>query len=124
MKCIPCFNCWQDELYDNYLKNGKFDGEPFVVPRRMHDLVVSLFWIVTTCCPLVYYVIIIFSEGTLLQKLIFFIIVLFGKCVCVCGACMRVLICILNRTYGPTVCVRECGPYVKDCNYNKRPLSL
>lgn len=46
----------KDELYDGFLKNGKFKGEGYIVPRRYNDLLMWLFWAVTTCVPLFYYV--------------------------------------------------------------------
>ena len=68
----------QDQLYDDFLKNGKFRGEGTVVPRRLTDLLMWSFWAVVTCVPLFYYVTILFLSGTFEQQLIFL------GCVAVC----------------------------------------
>ncbi|XP_076466406.1 1-acyl-sn-glycerol-3-phosphate acyltransferase delta-like [Babylonia areolata] len=61
----------KDQLYDDFLKNGKFNEEGKVVPWRVNDLVMWLFWAVLTCVPLFYFITNTFMSGTITQKLLF-----------------------------------------------------
>ena len=78
---------FQDQLYDDFLKNGKFNGEGKVIPRRLNDLLMWSFWAVLTCVPLFYYITMLFLSGTLQQQLIFLGCVAICECVVWFKAC-------------------------------------
>ncbi|KAK7107388.1 1-acyl-sn-glycerol-3-phosphate acyltransferase delta-like [Littorina saxatilis] len=69
----------KDDLYDEFLKTGKFPGEGKIVPWRFHDLLLWFFWAVLTCVPLFYYIASIFIAGTLQTQLIFLACVAIGS---------------------------------------------
>ena len=67
-----CLNCVspQDEIYDNFVQNGRFTiGTYHEVPRRINDLVTWLIWALVLCVPLFYYATNIFLNSSLTVKL-------------------------------------------------------
>jgi len=71
--CKTCQTCarLQDEIYNNFVQNGRFTiGTYREVPRRINDLVTWLLWAVVLCVPLFYYATNIFMSSSLTVQLI------------------------------------------------------
>ncbi|KAK3774603.1 hypothetical protein RRG08_035032 [Elysia crispata] len=60
----------KDDLFDDFLRTGKFSGPSHHIPRRVNDLLMFLFWAVLLWVPLFYYIISLFVAGSLTQQLI------------------------------------------------------
>ncbi|KAK7487744.1 hypothetical protein BaRGS_00021011 [Batillaria attramentaria] len=84
----------KDDLYDSFLKNGRFDGTPRTIPQRATDLLMWSFWAVVTCVPLFYYVSSLFLAGTLKQQLIFL------ACILLVSVVMRLMIRVTETQSG------------------------
>ena len=64
---IPLF---QDKNFDDFYRNGKFTiGHEVKMPMRYKDLLVTLFWFVTLCIPLLVFMFNAFVSGSWMLKL-------------------------------------------------------
>lgn len=78
---------FQDEVYEHFVQNGRFTrGHVVDVPKRYHDLIVMVFWSVTLCVPLFYYIANIFISGSLTLQLS--VIVVMFLCKYIVLSCM------------------------------------
>ncbi|KAL8611368.1 hypothetical protein ACOMHN_014423 [Nucella lapillus] len=84
----------KDQLYDDFLKHGKFNEEGKVVPWRYTDLLMWAFWAVVTCVPLFYYLSSIFMSGTMWQRVIVIAVVVLVSVV------LRMMIRVTETTSG------------------------
>jgi hypothetical protein len=70
----------QDEIYDNFVQNGRFTiGTKVEIPRRINDLVIWLLWTVVLCFPLFYYAVGFIWYGTWTLKLAVLLTIAIGK---------------------------------------------
>ncbi|KAL5010228.1 hypothetical protein ScPMuIL_012533 [Solemya velum] len=84
----------KDKCLDYFSEHGCFEGSSVRLPRRLNDLIISLFWVAITCLPLIYYSGKIFWSGTIIQQLVFLSVTVFLSYV------VRLLIGITEKSKG------------------------